>query len=116
MTIEISDRNTFADKFAALMAANVSLITAGMEPSRDLSEKIIDEFLNQFLVATPMPAEPKTAGYIIVTPHNGEIPFDFRGHLYSNEALALLGIENFLAGRPYGKDSDYRIVKATYFG
>lgn len=115
MTIEIRDRTDFADKFAALMAANVSLTTAGIEPSRDLSKQMIEEFLDQFVIATPMPATPKSAGFIITESHTGTIPFDFRGHLYNNEALALLGIENFLAGRDYGKISDYRIIEATYF-
>ncbi len=116
MTIQIEETEEFAEKLAHVLGAVDKLKRAGTVTSPELFEHMLDEFLAQYTISTPMPAQPKTAGYIVVATHTGDIPFDFRGHLYTNEALALLGIENFLANRDYGKVSDYRIVKATYFG
>lgn len=116
MTIEITDRAAFKDKFAALMAADVSLITAGIEPSRELSSQMIDEFLNQFTATTLAPAIPNSAGFVIVNGQTGYIPFDFRGKTYETIPDARLVITKFLSTKDYGNVNDYRVVEATYFG
>jgi hypothetical protein len=116
MTYEITDRADFQDKFAALMAANVSLITAGLEPSTDLSSKMINEFLNQFTVATPAPATPMTAGYVIVENLTGWQTGKFRQRLFDSEEEALFALDNWVTETGHGTAGSYGVRKATYFG
>lgn len=116
MTIEIPDRVDFQDKFAALMAANVSLITAGMAPSRDLSKQMIHEFLDQFVITTPAPAPRITAGYIVTVLPSGEIPYDFKGKFYDSISNAQLAVSVFIGEKGYGKTRDYEIKEVSYFG
>jgi hypothetical protein len=115
MTIEINDTTEFSNKLAYFFTAIQKLESAGFDTDPVFFESMVDDFLVQFEATTMARVEPLTAGYIVVSPQNGTIPFDFRGHLYHSEALALLGIENFLAGRDYGKVSDYRIIEVTYY-
>jgi hypothetical protein len=116
MTYEITDRTEFKDKFAALLASNVSLIAAGLEPSRDLSSQMINEFLNQFTIATPAPAIPLTAGYVVVCNQTGYIPGDFRGQLLETHWDADRAIKNWIVKTGRGKASAYGSREVTYFG
>jgi hypothetical protein len=116
MTIEIPDRADFKAKFAALMAANVYLITAGIEPSRDLSKQMIDEFLNQFIMTTPAPAPTKSAGYVVTVLPSEEIPYGFKNNLYRSESDAQLAVSKFIGQMGYGRTSDYKIKEVSYFG
>lgn len=115
MTIEITDRADFADKFAALMAANVSLITSGITPSRDLSSQMIDEFLDQFIMTVPAPAIPKSAGWIVTVLPSGDIPHDFKGSTFETYDDAHIAVRDFLSDKGYGRSKDYSIVKAHYY-
>lgn len=116
MTYEITDRKDFAEKFAYLMAANMDLINSGFPPSAELSEKMINEFLNQFIVATPAPAIPKTAGFIIIANMTGWLTGNFRERLFENEADALLAIDDWVKETGQGKASAYGVRRVTYFG
>lgn len=115
MTIEIPDRTDFADKFAALMAANVSLITAGVIPTRELSAQMIDEFLDQFIMTTPAPATPKSAGWIVTVLPSGTIPHDFKGSTFETYDDAHIAVRDFISDKGYGRVSDYSIVQAHYY-
>lgn len=99
MTLEITDRDDFADKFAALMASNVSLITAGLEPSRELSKSMVSEFLDQFEVTTPAPSPaPRDcfAGYVIVSTVTGWVATNFAHSLYESADDAQKIIDQYL--------------------
>lgn len=115
MTIEINDTEDFAKKLAYFFGAINKLERAGFEQSPDMFESLTEDFLVQFEATTMARVEPMSAGYIVVIPGNGTIPFDFKGKLYHSEAAATIGIENFLADKPYGKVSDYRIIEVTYY-
>ena len=54
--IQITDREDFKDRFAALMAADISLIHAGIDPKSELIPDMIDAFLDQYEATTPKPA------------------------------------------------------------
>lgn len=116
MTIEITDTDDFKDKFAALMASNVSLITAGLEPSRELSSKMIDEFLNQFIVATPAPAPTYRAGYVVVAEMTGYIPGYFQNVHFTSPDSARDAIREWVRSTGHGKESAYGVREITYFG
>lgn len=116
MTAEITNLEEFKDKFAALMAANVSLITAGLEPSRELSSKIIDEFVMQFMATTPMPAPRISAGWIVTSLPLHTVPSDFKGNYYESRADAQLAVTKFIGSKSYGRTSDYDIKEVFYFG
>lgn len=116
MTLEITDRTEFANKFAFLMAANMDLINSGFPPSAELAEQMVNEFLNQFIVATPMPAKPNVAGYIVVNNMSGYIPIDFLGLLYTTEVLAEQALIRWFNSHREGQISAYSIREATYFG
>ena len=116
MSYEITDRADFQDKFAALMASNVSLITAGLEPSRDLSEKMIEEFLNQFTMTTPAPAPSIRAGWVVVCEQTQYIPGDFRGQMFESGMDATLAITRWIAKTGRGRASAYGVREVTYFG
>jgi hypothetical protein len=62
--IQISDRDDFKDKFAALMAADVSLMHAGIDPKSEVIPDMIDAFLDQFEAITPKPAWEPTGTVI----------------------------------------------------
>jgi len=115
MTLEITDRADFKDKFASLMAANMLLINAGFPPSAELSSDIIDEFLNQFTISTPMPAIPRTAGYVVVANMTGWPTAQFRERLFDSEEAAIDAIEYWVEETAHGKASSYGVRKATYF-
>ncbi len=116
MTIEITNLEDFKDKFAALMAANVNMISAGAPPSASLVSKMIDEFLPQFYVTTPMPAVPKSAGFIVITADHGHLAFDFKGVTFETADIADLTIASYVRNNGFGSETHFRVVEATYFG
>jgi len=91
--IEIYDRAEFKDKFAHLMAADISLMQSGIDPKSDIMSRVIDAFLDQFKAATPARAETAPYGWIIRDRwDNREIPA-FAGVLYESEEVAIATIE-----------------------
>lgn len=115
MTAEITNLEEFKDKFASLMAAQTALIASGIEPSPSLSSKIIDEFVQQFMIATPMPAQRASAGWVTISSLTGDIPADFEGVLYDSQDEAQGVLDRFLDDRAYLSHHDYRVVEATYY-
>lgn len=90
--IEIYDRADFKDKFASLMAADINLMHAGIDPKSDTMSTVIDAFLDQFKASTPARAPepaPKTpAGYIITDLWDDRTPAAFIGNLYETKEIA----------------------------
>lgn len=115
MTIEITDRSDFINKFAFLMAANMDMINAGAPPTAELAGDMINEFLDQFIIATPMPATPNVAGYIVVNSMSGYIPGDFRNMLYDTHSEAEYALTRWFNSHRQGKISAYGIREVTYF-
>lgn len=115
MTAEITNLEEFKDKFASLMAAQTALIASGIEPSPSLSSKIIDEFVQQFMIATPMPAQRASAGFVVTVLPTKQIPFDFKGDVFTTEHLAQEAVIRFNNERGYGTVNDYEIKEIFYF-
>ena len=119
MTIEIRDREEFKKKLDHLFAVNTNLIQSGVHPEEKVFEYIMNDFLDQFEAITPAPAVPadqKSAGWVVVNAQTGYIPFDFKGNIYETSVHAQIAIKTFLERRDYGKMSDYAVVEATYYG
>lgn len=96
MTLEITDREEFKDKLAFLMAANVSMISAGAPPRAELAGDMIDEFLNQFVIATP--AKSTTPfGYVIRDRWDGRELDLFKDTFFDSEEAALASIDQAYA-------------------
>jgi hypothetical protein len=95
--IEIYDRAEFKDKFAHLMAADINLMHAGIDPKSDTMSVVIDAFLNQFEASTiaraPEQPEKDPIGYIIRDRWDGREIEVFRGTLYVSEEAATASIE-----------------------
>lgn len=95
--IQITDRQDFTDKFAALMAADISLIHAGIDPKSPLIPEMIDTFLEQF--NKPEPATDHTRagdtpfGFVIRDRWDGREIEVFRDTLYPSEEAALATID-----------------------
>lgn len=115
MSLEITDRDEFTDKFTHLMVATDNLRKAGMAPPRELVAHMVEEFLDQFTATTPAPAPRYKAGWVIIQPLTGLISSDFAGHLYGTQSEAQSVLTIFLDQRPYLGEANYDVVEAFHY-
>lgn len=105
--IQITDREDFTDKFAFLMVANVSMISAGAPPRAELAEQMVNHFLDQFDKPAPKTDHTRNGdtpyGYVIRDRWDGrEIP-DFKDSFYLSEEAAIASIDQAYARPDYNE-------------
>lgn len=95
--IEIYDRADFKDKFAHLMAADINLMHAGIDPKGTAIPNVIDAFLDQFEASTmaraPEPDRDEPVGWVIRDRWDNRELHMFGNTLYESEEAAIASID-----------------------
>lgn len=114
MSLEITDRDDFQTRLDTFIKAKTSLAESGVHIDREIEEKLLKEFLDQFEITTVAPARTFQAGYVVVAELTGYIPSYFSATYFPDPHTAREAIREWVRDSGRGTETAYGVREITY--